>query len=58
MAPDTVLLTGTLAEINTTLADANGVTYRGNPNFSGTDTLSITANDQGKHRLRRRADGR
>lgn len=46
----TVTLTGTLSEINTTLAAANGVTYQGDLNFNdnlGTEQLSITVNDQG-----------
>ena len=42
---DTVTLVGTAAEINASLADANGVTYLGDANFSGTDTLVISASD-------------
>ncbi|MEM7425832.1 MAG: tandem-95 repeat protein, partial [Pseudomonadota bacterium] len=43
----TVTFSGTLDQINTTLADANGVTYQGDLNFNGTDQLQITVNDQG-----------
>jgi len=42
-----VTLTGSQAEINATLAATSGVIYRGNLNFSGTDTLTVTTNDQG-----------
>ena len=43
----TVVLTGTLAEINTTLAAANGVSFQGNPNITGAGTITVTANDGG-----------
>ncbi len=43
----TVTLTGTLAQINATLNGAAGWTYQGNPNFFGTDTLTIAVNDGG-----------
>ncbi len=39
-----VTLTGTLADIN---ADLNGLTYTPNSNFTGTDTLNVTATDPG-----------
>lgn len=42
-----VTLTGTLSQINTTLANASGLSYRGNPHFNGTDTLTLTTNDGG-----------
>src|SRR6185295_6427307 len=42
-----VTLTGTVSEINTTLASTNGVVYLGNSNFNGADTLTITTNDLG-----------
>lgn len=42
-----VTLTGTLAQINATLAGTNGVVYRGNLDFNGSDPLTITANDGG-----------
>lgn len=42
-----VTVTGSLAAINTTLADANGLTYQGVLDFNGTDTLTVTADDQG-----------
>jgi hypothetical protein len=45
----TVTLTGTEAEIDATLAAANGVTYEGNLGFTGSgahsDTLTVTEND-------------
>ena len=40
-------LTGTLAQINTTLAAANNVVYRGVPNFNGSDTLTVSTSDGG-----------
>ena len=40
-----VVIIGTLSEINTTLGD--GVTYRGEQDYSGPDTLTMTTNDQG-----------
>ncbi|MEA5570965.1 hypothetical protein [Calothrix sp. UHCC 0171] len=40
-----VTLTGTLSQINTTLAATNGLVYKGNQDFFGNDTLSITATD-------------
>ena len=40
-------LTGTLAQINTTLAAAGAVLYTGNANFNGGDTLTMTTNDGG-----------
>ena len=43
----TVVLTGTLAEINTTLAAANGVSFQGNPDITGAGTITVTANDGG-----------
>jgi len=42
-----VTVTGTLAEINATLADANGVVYSPNSNFSGLDQLLLSVNDGG-----------
>jgi VCBS repeat-containing protein len=42
-----VTLTGTLANINTLLALSNAVTYRGNLNFNGTDTLNMLTSDNG-----------
>ena len=43
----TVTLTGSIAQINTTLAAANNVGYRGVADFNGSDTLTITTNDHG-----------
>ncbi len=43
----TVTLTGTIAEINTTLADSLGLQYRAQANYSGSDVLTVTANDLG-----------
>lgn len=40
----TITLTGTLAQINATLATLR---YRPNPNFDGNETLSMTTNDNG-----------
>ena len=40
-----VTLTGTVSQINTTLAASNGLVYRGNLNFNGSDTLSVNVND-------------
>ena len=39
-----VTLTGTIDQINAAL---NGLTYTGNTNFNGTETLTITTDDQG-----------
>ncbi len=44
---DTVTLTGTLAQINTTLSAANNVLYRGDLNFNGGDVMTVTTNDGG-----------
>ncbi|HAZ47375.1 MAG TPA: hypothetical protein DCZ55_23695 [Cyanobacteria bacterium UBA11371] len=41
----TIALTGTVSQINTTLAASNGLVYRGNLNFNGSDTLSVNVND-------------
>ncbi|MBD2502393.1 DUF4347 domain-containing protein [Anabaena azotica] len=40
-----VTLTSSLSKINAILADATGVTYLGNANFYGTDTLTMVVND-------------
>ncbi|HYI48794.1 MAG TPA: hypothetical protein VEX35_10060 [Allosphingosinicella sp.] len=40
-----VQLSGTQAEINTTLAALNGVTYTPTPNVNGPDTLTMTTDD-------------
>ncbi|MDB5385400.1 MAG: hypothetical protein JWM11_1046 [Planctomycetaceae bacterium] len=42
-----VVLTGPLAAINATLANAQGLTYRGTSNFNGTDILTVLSNDLG-----------
>ncbi len=39
-----VTLTGTVTEINTTLADTNSITYKGNQNFTGEDSLALSVN--------------
>lgn len=44
---NSVILTGTVSQIGVTLAAANGLTYRGINEFSGTDVLTVTANDLG-----------
>ena len=41
-APQSVTITGTAAEINAALA---GLTYTGNLNFNGSDTLTVTTGD-------------
>ncbi|MBD1906589.1 DUF4347 domain-containing protein [Funiculus sociatus GB2-A5] len=41
----TVTLTGSQSQINANLAAANGLLYKGNQDFNGSDTLKITAND-------------
>ena len=38
----TVTLTGTVSQINTTLAAANNVVYRGVQDFNGSDTLTVS----------------
>jgi Ca2+-binding RTX toxin-like protein len=43
----TVTLTGTVAEINATLAAADGVTYIPTPNHHGSDALTVTVDDGG-----------
>ena len=43
----TVTLTGSQAQINTTLAAANNVVYKGVADFNGSDTLTVTTNDNG-----------
>jgi hypothetical protein len=42
-----VTLTGTLAQINTTLSASSNVVYKGALNFNGADTLTIVTNDGG-----------
>jgi hypothetical protein len=44
---NSVTLECTVATINTTLAAAGGVIYRGDLDFNGSDTLSMTSNDGG-----------
>ena len=44
---DTVTLTGTVAEINATLAALNNVTYTGGTLYFGSDTLTVVTNDGG-----------
>jgi autotransporter-associated beta strand protein len=43
----TVTLAGTLSQINTTLAAASKLIYRSASDFSGTDALTMTADDNG-----------
>lgn len=40
-----VILSGNINQINTTLAAANGLIYKGNQDFFGNDSLSISATD-------------
>ena len=42
-----VTLTGKLADINTLLALSSAVTYKGNLNYNGTDTLTMLTSDNG-----------
>jgi hypothetical protein len=42
-----VALTGTLAELNATFSDPNGIVYQSNPEFEGSETLQLAANDNG-----------
>jgi VCBS repeat-containing protein/parallel beta-helix repeat protein len=42
-----VALTGTQAQINATLAAADGLTYLGAPDYSGLDALTMTTTDAG-----------
>ena len=44
----TVKLTGTTADVRNAL---NGLTYQGNANYNGSDTLTITTNDLGNNGL-------
>ena len=44
---DTLTLTGTLAQINTTLSALNNVIYHSDAGFLGTDTLTMTTTDNG-----------
>ena len=44
---DSVTLTGTVTQINNTLANPTGVVYHGNLNFAGTDSITLVANDLG-----------
>ncbi|MBW4610169.1 MAG: DUF4347 domain-containing protein [Hassallia sp. WJT32-NPBG1] len=40
-----VILSGTLSQINNTSAATNGLTYKGNQDFFGNDTFSVSATD-------------
>ncbi|MBF0621417.1 MAG: tandem-95 repeat protein, partial [Magnetococcales bacterium] len=42
-----VTITGSLDEINATLAATDGVLYQGDSNANGTDTITVTLNDNG-----------
>ena len=46
-ASKTVTLTGSQAKINATLAANDGLKYRGDANYTGTDTLTVASNDKG-----------
>ena len=43
----TVTVTGTINAINATLAAANGLVFHGDPDVSGTDTLTVVTSDGG-----------
>ena len=53
---DTLTLSGTVAEINTTLADADGVTYLNDVGFAGTTDTRRSARRGRRRALRRRVD--
>jgi hypothetical protein len=42
-----ITLTGTVAQINTTLSAAGNVSYRGSQDYNGPDTLTLVTNDGG-----------
>jgi hypothetical protein len=42
-----VVLSGTISQINTTLSNATGLIYRGNSGFVGSDSIDVTVNDGG-----------
>ncbi len=44
---NSVTLTGSVAQINTTLAALNNVIYKGDVDFNGSDALTINTNDHG-----------
>ncbi len=44
---DTVTLSGTVSQINATLAASNNIAYRSAQDYSGSDTLTVTTNDGG-----------
>ncbi len=46
-ASGSVVLTGTIAAINATLADATGLQYQSLLDYNGADTLTISTSDQG-----------
>ncbi|MEC4893743.1 MAG: IMS domain-containing protein [Oscillatoria sp. PMC 1051.18] len=44
-----VTLTGTVAQINATLADTTAIAYKGDREFSGLDSLTVTVTEEGKN---------
>jgi hypothetical protein len=44
----TVTLTGTVAQINNTLVDSKAITYQGNKDFNGEESLVVTAENYAK----------
>ncbi|MBW4539539.1 MAG: DUF4347 domain-containing protein [Myxacorys chilensis ATA2-1-KO14] len=42
-----VVLSGTISQINTTLSNVTGLIYRGNSGFVGNDSIDVTVNDGG-----------
>ncbi len=46
---NTIVVVATRAEINTTLADAAGLTYTPDAHYHGNDTLEIATNDNGQN---------
>src|SRR6266540_1591627 len=44
---NSAIITAPLANIDATLASPSGLTYRGAPNYNGSDTLTVATDDQG-----------
>jgi hypothetical protein len=42
-----VTITASVAQINATLADADGLVYRGDPGYTGPDTMTVSTDDLG-----------
>lgn len=46
--PGVIILNGTVSQINNTLKDKQSLTYQTQNDFTGTDTLTVTIDDNGK----------